>query len=99
MTAKEFIKFMIETPEIYEKFAVCKTPDEAYAIARKAGMIESFEVFKQEVIWWMEQETRLSDGELEQAAGGAPKVGVPWLPKAGMRPGMAWQVDTRWIGH
>lgn len=71
MTAKEFVEEMVKNEELTQKMADCKKPEEAYEIAKEAGVTDDYDAFVKYMTELNEQMSQeLSDDELENAAGG-----------------------------
>ena len=88
MTTKELFVKMTRDEALCKKLGACKTPEEAYAIARETGLTDDFETFTSVMTAVNKQiKGELSDDELENIAGGfseAEGVGVILLGGAGV---------------
>ena len=88
MTTKEFFEKTTKDEALCKKLEACKTPEEAYSIARETGLTDDFETFTSVMTAVNKQiKGELSDDELENIAGGfseAEGVGVILLGGAGV---------------
>ena len=71
MTTKELFVKMTRDEALCKKLGACKTPEEAYAIARETGLTDDFETFTS-VMTAVNKRIKgeLSDDELDNIAGG-----------------------------
>lgn len=70
MTTKEFVQYANEHPEICEKFSVCTSSDETYALACNEGLTDSKEEFVAEITK-LKESVQLSDEDLDNISGGS----------------------------
>ncbi|MGN0649301.1 MAG: Nif11-like leader peptide family RiPP precursor [Oscillospiraceae bacterium] len=71
MNTNEFIEKMSRDEALAKKMECCKAPEEAYEVAKEAGLTDDFETFKAVMTAVYNQlKGELSDGELENVAGG-----------------------------
>ncbi|MGN0648822.1 MAG: Nif11-like leader peptide family RiPP precursor [Oscillospiraceae bacterium] len=71
MTTQEFIKKMADDEKLSKKLSDCKSPEEAYAVAKEAGLTDDIDTFKAVMTAVNKQlNGELSDDELENVAGG-----------------------------
>ncbi|MGN0649300.1 MAG: Nif11-like leader peptide family RiPP precursor [Oscillospiraceae bacterium] len=71
MTTKEFIEKMASDEALAKKLEGCKSPEEAYEVAKEAGLTDDIETFKGIMTAVNKQlKGELSDDELENVAGG-----------------------------
>lgn len=71
MTTKEFIEKALKDDALRAKLAGCKSPEEAYAVAKEAGLSDGLDAFTA-VMTAAEKRVsgELSDEELRDIAGG-----------------------------
>ncbi|MGN0648817.1 MAG: Nif11-like leader peptide family RiPP precursor [Oscillospiraceae bacterium] len=71
MTTQEFFKKMAEDEALAKKLSECKSPEEAFEVAKGAGLTDDIETFKA-VMTAVNKRVKgeLSDDELESVAGG-----------------------------
>ncbi|MGN0649299.1 MAG: Nif11-like leader peptide family RiPP precursor [Oscillospiraceae bacterium] len=71
MTTKEFIEKKSKDEVVTKKMESCKSPEEAYEVAKEAGLTDDFETFKA-VMTAVNKRIKgeLSDDELDYVAGG-----------------------------
>lgn len=71
MTTQEFVEKMVKDEGLCQKMSGCKKPEEAYELAKAAGVTDNFDLFANVMKQFNEQISQeLSDEELENAAGG-----------------------------
>ncbi|MGN0649296.1 MAG: Nif11-like leader peptide family RiPP precursor [Oscillospiraceae bacterium] len=71
MTTKEFIEKMAGDEALSKKMSECKAPEEAYEVAKEAGLTDDIESFKAVMTAVNKQlKGELSDDELDNVAGG-----------------------------
>ncbi|MGN0649302.1 MAG: Nif11-like leader peptide family RiPP precursor [Oscillospiraceae bacterium] len=71
MTTQEFIKKMTNDEALSKKMSECKAPEEAYEVAKEAGLTDDIESFKAVMTAVNKQlKGELSDDELDNVAGG-----------------------------
>jgi hypothetical protein len=71
MTTQEFVNQLTSLGgEIVNKMQNCKTPEEAYAVAKETGVTDSFDDFVAEMTKIYESVKDLSEDDLEMVAGG-----------------------------
>ena len=72
MRIKEFFEKMTRDEALCKKLGACKTPEEAYAIARETGLTDDFETFTSVMTAVNKQiKGELSDDELDAVAAGS----------------------------
>ena len=71
MTTKEFFEKMASDEALAKKMSECKAPEEAYEVAKEAGLTDNIETF-QAVMTAVNKQIKgeLSDDELDNVAGG-----------------------------
>ena len=80
MTTKEFIEKLTKDETLANKMAGCKAPEEAYEVAKKAGLTDDFEAFKTIMTAVNKRiKCELSDDELDNVAGGADATDVAYI--------------------
>lgn len=71
MTTQEFVKKMEKDEELCQKMRDCKKPEEAYELAKAAGVMDDLDVFMKFMTQLNEQMSQeLSGEELENVVGG-----------------------------
>lgn len=71
MTTKEFVEVASKNEELAKKMGACKKPEEAYEVAKEAGLTDDYDTFTKYMTELNEKLSQeLSDEELENAAGG-----------------------------
>ena len=77
MTTQEFINKMAEDETLAKKMSECKSPEEAYEVAKESGLTDDIEIFKA-VMTEVNRQVKgeLSDDELENIAGGKDNTTV-----------------------
>lgn len=71
MTTKELIEKMNTDETLCKKLEICKTPEEAYAIAKESGLTDDLETFTAFMTTVNKQiKGELSDEEMEDITGG-----------------------------
>lgn len=71
VTTKEFVEKVAKDEELVNKMSACKKPEEAYEVAKEAGVTDDYDAFVKYVTELNEQMSQeLSDEELENTAGG-----------------------------
>lgn len=71
MTTQEFVKKMEKDEELCQKMRGCEKPEEAYELAKTAGVTDDLDVFTKVMKQLNERASQeLSDEELENVAGG-----------------------------
>ena len=71
MTTKEFIEKMSKDEILAKKMSECKSPEEAYEIAKEVGLTDDIDSFKAVMTEFNKQiKGELSDDELQNVAGG-----------------------------
>ena len=72
MTTKEFIEKLTKDETLANKMEGCKAPEEAYEVAKEAGLTDDIESFKA-VMTAVNKKINgeLSDDELDNIAGGS----------------------------
>lgn len=79
MTTQEFVEKMVKDEGLCKKMSGCKKPEEAYELAKAAGVTDDFDVFTNIMKQFNEQISQeLSDEELENAAGGNSNGVTEW---------------------
>ena len=87
MTTKELIEKMPKDEALCKKLEACKTPEEAYAAAREAGLSDELEAFTSAMTAVNKQiKGELSDAELDSIAGGASAEEIIGYSAAGLFP-------------
>ena len=77
MTTKEFFEKTTKDEALCKKLEACKTPEEAYSIARETGLTDDFETFTSVMTAVNKQiKGELSDDELDAVAAGSSDMGV-----------------------
>ena len=72
MTTKEFFEKTTKDEALCKKLEACKTPEEAYAIARETGLTDELETFTSVMTAVNKQiKGELSDDELDAVAAGS----------------------------
>lgn len=70
MNMQEFLQLLSENSELAQKMDGAANPDEAYAIAKEAGLTDSFEVFTDTMTKVYKAQSELSEEELDAVVGG-----------------------------
>ena len=71
MKTQEFIGRLVqENGELVSKMQACKAPEEAYEVAKSAGLTDSFEEFTAEMTKVYESVKNLTEDDLAKVAGG-----------------------------
>lgn len=71
MTTKEFVEKAAKDEELAKKMKACKKPEEAYEVAKEAGVTDDYDAFTKYMTELNEKLSQeLSEDELENAAGG-----------------------------
>ena len=80
MTTKEFIENMLKDEDIAKKMEGCKAPEEAYKVAKEAGLTDDIETFKAIMTAVNKRVSgEISDEELNRVAGGTYAEAYPDL--------------------
>lgn len=80
MTTQEFIEKMASDEAFAKKLEGCKSPEEAYEVAKEAGLTDDIESFKAVMTAVNTQiKGELSDDELDNVAGGMSESAKVWL--------------------
>ncbi|MGN0649298.1 MAG: Nif11-like leader peptide family RiPP precursor [Oscillospiraceae bacterium] len=80
MTTQEFIEKMSKDEALAKKLSECKAPEEAYEVAKEAGLTDDFEAFKT-IMTAVNKRIKgeLSDDELDDVAGGVDAIDVAFV--------------------
>lgn len=79
MNMQEFLQSLNENPDLGQKMDGASNPDEAYAIAKEAGLTDSFEVFTDTMTKIYKAQSELSDEELDAVVGGSTVTDVTMM--------------------
>ena len=75
MNIQDFLRLLNEDSDLAQKMGGAANPDEAYAIAKEAGLTDSFEVFTDTMTKIYKAQSELSDDEIDSVVGGTkPEV-------------------------
>ena len=74
MNIQDFLQFINENPDLAQKMNGAANPDEAYAIAKEAGLTDSFEVFTDTMAKIYKAQSELSDEDIDSIVGGVEPV-------------------------
>ena len=70
MNMQDFLQLLNEDVDLAQKMTGAANPDEAYAIAKEAGLTDSFEVFTDTMTKIYKAQSELSDEEIDAVVGG-----------------------------
>ena len=76
MNTLEFVKQTSADPAACDKMAACKTPEEAYAIAKDAGVTDSLDEFVAAMQKIQSQVSEVSEDDLEGLNAGLSTTGL-----------------------
>ena len=83
MNMQEFLQLLIENSELAQKMDGAANPDEAYAIAKEAGLTDSFEVFTDTMTKLYKAQSELSEEELDAVVGGSTFTDITMVVSMG----------------
>ena len=74
MNIQDFLQLLNENSDLAQKMSGAANPDEAYAIAKEAGLTDSFEVFTDTMAKIYKAQSELSDADIDAVVGGGAET-------------------------